>query len=94
VLLRQWFEIINVSKIGRPLDTLYNVGGVACDSGDVFAWGRDRTGPRMLPRTDMGDVLVVLDVGAYQQALASNYNMLPTAPSFDIDEMKTPRIKK
>jgi diaminopimelate decarboxylase len=94
VLLRQWFEIINVSKIGRPMDTLYNVGGVACDSGDVFAWGRDRTGPRMLPRTEMGDVLAVLDVGAYQQALASNYNMLPTAPSFDIGEVKTLRNKK
>jgi diaminopimelate decarboxylase len=84
VLLRYWFEIINVSKIGRSLETLYNVGGVACDSGDVFAWGRDRTGPRMLPRTDKGDVLIVLDVGAYQQALASNYNMLPTAPAFDV----------
>jgi diaminopimelate decarboxylase len=62
---------------------------VACDSGDVFAWGRDRTGPRMLPRTERGDVLMVLDVGAYQQALASNYNMLPTAPAFDIGEPGT-----
>jgi diaminopimelate decarboxylase len=93
VLLRQWFEIINVSKIGRPLDTLYNVGGLACDSGDVFAWGRDRTGPRMLPKTDKGDVLMVLDVGAYQQALSSSYNMLPTAPAFDIDEQKSRNSK-
>jgi diaminopimelate decarboxylase len=89
VLLQQWFEIVNVSRIGRPLDSLYNIGGVACDSGDVFAWGRDRTGPRMLPRTERGDVLMVLDVGAYQQALASNYNMLPTAPAFDIGEPGT-----
>jgi diaminopimelate decarboxylase len=94
VLLRQWFEIINASKTGNPLDTLYNIGGVACDSGDVFAWGRDRTGPRMLPTTERSDILVVLDVGAYQQALASNYNMLPTAPSFDIDEKKNATEKK
>jgi diaminopimelate decarboxylase len=88
VLLQQWFEIINVSKIGRPLEYSYNIGGIACDSGDVFAWGRDRTGPRMLPRTDRGDVLMVLDVGAYQQALASNYNMLPTAPAFNIGGLR------
>jgi diaminopimelate decarboxylase len=86
VLLQQWFEIINVSKISRPLEVPYNIGGVACDSGDVFAWGRDRTGPRMLPKTDERDILLVLDVGAYQQALASNYNMLPTAPAFNTSE--------
>jgi diaminopimelate decarboxylase len=94
VLLQQWFEIINVSKIGRPLEDLYNIGGVACDSGDVFAWGRDRTGPRMLPRTEKGDILMVLDVGAYQQALASNYNMLPTAPAINIGETGIVKAKK
>jgi diaminopimelate decarboxylase len=83
VLLKQWFEILNASKINKPLETLYNIGGIACDSGDVFAWGRDRTGPRMLPETSKGDVLTVLDVGAYQQALSSNYNLLPTAPAYD-----------
>nr|MDO8133101.1 hypothetical protein [Candidatus Njordarchaeum guaymaensis] len=83
VLLRQWFEILNASRINQPLETLYNIGGIACDSGDVFAWGRDRTGPRMLPETHKEDILMVLDVGAYQQALASNYNMLPTAPAYD-----------
>jgi diaminopimelate decarboxylase len=84
VLLKQWFEILNASKIGKPLENLYNIGGIACDSGDVFAWGRDRTGPRRLPKTEKGDILMVLDVGAYQQALSSNYNMLPTAPVYNI----------
>jgi diaminopimelate decarboxylase len=85
VLLQQWFEILNVSKIGKPLEDLYNIGGIACDSGDVFAWGRDRTGPRRLPKTEKDDILMVLDVGAYQQSLSSNYNMLPTAPVYNID---------
>ncbi|WXG43571.1 MAG: hypothetical protein WED04_05950 [Promethearchaeati archaeon SRVP18_Atabeyarchaeia-1] len=84
VLLQQWFEILNASKIGKPSEGLYNIGGIACDSGDVFAWGRDRTGPRRLPRTEKGDILMVLDVGAYQQALSSNYNMIPTAPVYNI----------
>jgi diaminopimelate decarboxylase len=84
VLLQQWFEIFNASRIGKPLESLYNIGGIACDSGDVFAWGRDRTGPRRLPKTEKGDILVVLDLGAYQQSLSSNYNLLPKAPMYNI----------
>jgi len=94
VLLRQWFEILNASRITKPLETLYNIGGLACDSGDVFAWGRDRTGPRMLPETRKGDILMVLDVGAYQQALASNYNMLPIAAAYDTRGSEITREKK
>lgn len=86
VLLKQWFEIVNASRIREPLTKFYNIGGVACDSGDVFAWGRDRTGPRKLPETDIGDVLAVLDVGAYQLPLSNNYNCLPKPKVFIIDD--------
>ncbi|MEM2195049.1 MAG: hypothetical protein QXY40_05135 [Candidatus Methanomethylicia archaeon] len=86
VLLKQWFEIVNASKVGEPLTKFYNIGGVACDSGDVFAWGRDRTGPRKLPETNVGDVLAVLDVGAYQLPLSNNYNCLPKPKVFVIND--------
>jgi diaminopimelate decarboxylase len=39
-----------------------------CESGDFFA--HDRT----LPTVGAGDVLAILDAGAYGMALASNYN--------------------
>jgi diaminopimelate decarboxylase len=86
VLLKQWFEIVNASKVGEPLAKFYNIGGIACDSGDVFAWGRDRTGPRKLPETNVGDILAVLDVGAYQLPLSNNYNCLPKPKVFIISD--------
>ncbi len=48
-----------------------DVVGPVCESGDFFA--RDR----QLPRVEEGDLLAILDVGAYGMALASNYNSRP-----------------
>jgi diaminopimelate decarboxylase len=48
-----------------------DVVGPVCESGDFFA--RDRE----LPHVDEGDLLAILDAGAYGMALASNYNTRP-----------------
>ncbi len=48
-----------------------DVVGPVCESGDFFA--RDRE----LPRVEEGDLLAILDAGAYGMALASNYNTRP-----------------
>jgi diaminopimelate decarboxylase len=50
---------------------IVDVVGPICESGDFFA--RDRE----LPRTEEGDLLVILDAGAYGMVLASNYNTRP-----------------
>jgi diaminopimelate decarboxylase len=49
----------------------FDVVGPVCESGDFFA--RDRE----LPRVEEGDLLAILDAGAYGMALASNYNTRP-----------------
>ena len=48
-----------------------DVVGPICESGDFFA--RDRK----LPRTEEGELLAILDAGAYGMALSSNYNTRP-----------------
>ena len=48
-----------------------DVVGPVCESGDFFA--RDRE----LPSVEEGDLLAILDAGAYGMALASNYNTRP-----------------
>lgn len=48
-----------------------DVVGPICESGDFFA--RDRE----LPRVEEGDLLAILDAGAYGMVLASNYNTRP-----------------
>jgi diaminopimelate decarboxylase len=48
-----------------------DVVGPVCESGDFFA--RDRE----LPEVEEGDLLAILDTGAYGMVLASNYNTRP-----------------
>jgi diaminopimelate decarboxylase len=48
-----------------------DVVGPVCESGDFFA--RDRE----LPSVGEGDLMAILDTGAYGMALASNYNTRP-----------------
>jgi diaminopimelate decarboxylase len=45
-----------------------DVVGPICESGDFFARGR------ALPVVNEGDLLAILDAGAYGMVLASNYN--------------------
>jgi diaminopimelate decarboxylase len=68
-----YHEIVPVERrqeASAQKETLDVVGPV-CESGDFFA--RDRE----LPRIEEGDLLAILDAGAYGMALASNYNTRP-----------------
>jgi diaminopimelate decarboxylase len=56
-----------------------DIVGPVCETGDFFA--RDRT----LPRTKPGDLLLLLDAGAYALALSSNYNTRPRPAELLID---------
>jgi diaminopimelate decarboxylase len=57
------------------------VAGPLCESGDVFTQQRDSTMvTRELPSLDVGDLLVVHDVGAYGASMSSTYNTRPLAP--------------
>jgi len=65
---------------GRPLEPLV-VAGPLCESGDVFTRDdRELLDPRPLPRPEVGDLLVLLDAGAYGAAMSSNYVSLGRAP--------------
>jgi len=62
--------VIRTKKASAKNETIDIVGPV-CESGDFFA--RDRE----LPRVEEGQLLAILDAGAYGMALASNYNSRP-----------------
>jgi diaminopimelate decarboxylase len=57
----------------------YEVVGPLCESSDIF--GRDR----LLPPLEPGDLLAVLDTGAYSAAMASTYNRRPLQPEVLVD---------
>lgn len=61
-------EILPVTQDSGKRAAKVDVVGPVCESGDFFA--RDRAMPAVKP----GDLVVVLDAGAYGMSLASNYN--------------------
>ncbi len=72
-------EIIPVTQPRTRSEITADIVGPVCESGDFFA--RDRT----LPRTRPGDLLLLLDSGAYGLALSSNYNTRPRPAELLID---------
>ena len=69
---------------GTPRPTM--VAGPLCESGDVFT--QDAGGvpaPQDLPPVEVGDLMVIHDVGAYGNVMASRYNARRPAPEILID---------
>jgi diaminopimelate decarboxylase len=62
-----YHEIVPVNRESRQSE-ITDIVGPICETGDFFA--RDRN----LPKVGEGDLLAILDVGAYGSVLGSNYN--------------------
>jgi diaminopimelate decarboxylase len=63
-----YHHIVPVHKMDLPFDKKFNIAGPVCETGDIF--GHDRA----MPKLQEGDVLAVLNAGAYGMTMASNYN--------------------
>jgi diaminopimelate decarboxylase len=68
----------------------WDVVGPICESSDVFA--RDR----MLPPLEVGDLVALLDAGAYGSVMGSNYNrhLLPAEVLVDAGEVRVIRRRQ
>lgn len=64
-------EIVPVAPRKSSRTMVADIVGPVCETGDFFA--RDRELPVVRP----GDLVAILDAGAYGQSLASNYNSRP-----------------
>lgn len=62
--------VLAAQPLAEPEETV-RIAGKYCESGDILI----RNQP--LPKTKPGDVLAILDTGAYGYAMASNYNRNP-----------------
>ena len=67
-LYHAYHEIINVSNPNGPL-RVYSVDGNVCETGDTFTQDL----PREIPEIREGDVLGILDTGAYSDVMSSSY---------------------
>ncbi|MGH9475950.1 MAG: diaminopimelate decarboxylase [Terriglobales bacterium] len=66
----------------------YEVVGPICESGDRFASGR------LLPPVKAGDLLALLDAGAYGFTLSSNYNARPRAAEVALERGRARLIRR
>jgi diaminopimelate decarboxylase len=60
-------------------DVCYDIVGPVCESTDTFG------GSRRLNQLEVGDLLAILDAGAYGSAMSSNYNRRPLPAEVMVD---------
>jgi diaminopimelate decarboxylase len=71
-----YHPVINASRI-EGLKKEYAVSGYLCESGDVFTRNENGIKPQQITEIKIGDVLAILNTGAYGYSMASNYNARP-----------------
>jgi diaminopimelate decarboxylase len=82
-----YHEIVPVSGRSRETETTDIVGPI-CETGDFFA--RDRK----LPVANEGELLAILDAGAYGAVLASNYNTRGRPAEVLVDGARSKLIRR
>jgi diaminopimelate decarboxylase len=86
-LYQAYHEIVPVSpRAGKP--RIVDVVGPICESGDFFAHDRK------LPPVEPGDLIAILDAGAYGMAQSSNYNTRLRAAELLVEGAKARLIRR
>lgn len=68
------YDVLPASRMLSPRIHSVTVAGNTCDCWDLIRQDID------LPKTRAGDLLAVMDVGAYAQVIANNFNTIRRAP--------------
>lgn len=67
-IYKAYHHITIPGKEDQPHDKLYDVTGSLCENNDKFAINR------LLPKVDVGDLVVIHDTGAHGHSMGFNYN--------------------
>jgi diaminopimelate decarboxylase len=65
------YRAVVANRMSAPLTETVTIAGKHCESGDIVIKNAQ------LPKTEPGDILVVMATGAYNYSMASNYNRIP-----------------
>lgn len=65
------YRCVIANRMSAPLTETVTVAGKHCESGDILIHDA------CLPKTEAGDILVVMGTGAYNYSMSSNYNRIP-----------------
>jgi diaminopimelate decarboxylase len=64
------YRTVVANKMSAPMTETVTIAGKHCESGDILIKNAQ------LPKTETGDILVVMATGAYNYSMSSNYNRL------------------
>ena len=78
-LYQSAYTVLNATKIEKPCDYVCTIAGRCCESGDLIQENVK------MPKPTRGDIIAVLCTGAYNYAMASNYNKIPRPPIVGIE---------
>lgn len=81
-------DIVPIAAAKGRRTATYDVVGPICETGDFFA--RDRE----LPGVEEGDLLAILDTGAYGMSISSNYNTRRRAAEVMVDGRTVRQIRR
>jgi diaminopimelate decarboxylase len=81
-------DIVPVERRARTKTQQYDVVGPICETGDFFARERE------LPTLAEGDLIAILDAGAYGMSISSNYNTRMRAAEVLVDGSKARVVRK
>jgi diaminopimelate decarboxylase len=82
-----YHAIWNLSNPGGEPEA-YDVVGNICESGDFF--GRDQ----LVQRISRGEILAILDTGAYGMSMASEYNLRPLPAEVFVEDSGEVRLSR
>lgn len=68
-LYGSYHKIHNISKLDDNNTKIYNIVGPICETGDFLG------NNRKLPKTDVNDIILIENAGAYGHVMSTNYNM-------------------
>ena len=83
-----YHPIVVANKLAATEEEKYDVAGPICESGDLL--GRDRR----LPKVEEGDLLAVLNAGAYGFSMSSQYNARPRAAEVLVKDGKYKLVRE
>ncbi len=87
-----YHEMVVCNRIASENNKEFMVAGNLCESGDVFSENRETL--RKLPTPNEGDILAILNAGAYGYSMASTYNSRPKPKELLIDNKSAKIIHK
>jgi diaminopimelate decarboxylase len=83
-----WHEVLIANKADAPAAETATVTGPICETGDILASDRN------LPKAVAGDIIAVLDAGAYGFSMSSQYNSRPRCAEVLVNGSKAELMRR